>query len=87
MKRKVLLLTWYGNNNYGTSLQAYSLKTIIENPEITNLDISKNINFNAECEILPHTPNRMKKRFHKIRKLFELKVYKEKWHQLKNKKK
>ena len=39
MKRKVLLLTWYGNNNYGTSLQAYSLKTIIENPEITNLDI------------------------------------------------
>lgn len=86
MKRKVLLLTWYGNNNYGTSLQAYSLKTIIENPEITNLDISKNINFNAECEILPHTPNRMKKRFHKIRKLFELKVYKEKWNQLQDKK-
>lgn len=37
--KKVLLATWYENHNYGTALQAYALKSIIENPKITEIEL------------------------------------------------
>lgn len=38
--KKVALMTWYDNENYGTALQAFSLQSIINNY--------------AECEIVPY---------------------------------
>lgn len=53
--KKVLLATWYENHNYGTALQAYALKSIIENPKITEIELDF-ADENAVCEILPHKP-------------------------------
>lgn len=71
--KKILLVTWYDNNNYGTVLQAYSLKTVIENPCVTGL--IQNLNFRQyKCELLPHEPERRTKGS-KWSKVFSLKAY------------
>ena len=31
MKKKIAIITWLGQGNYGTTLQAYALKEFIEN--------------------------------------------------------
>ena len=82
--KKVLLLTWYENNNYGTSLQASALRSIICDPQITGL-ISKSIE-KSECDILRHQPERQvsKSKFKKIVKIFQLKNYLMKYSQIKD---
>lgn len=72
--KKILIVTWYDNNNYGTVLQAYSLKTVIEDPCITGL--TENLkSWQYKCELLPHKPERMRKGS-KWSKLFCPKAYK-----------
>lgn len=70
---RVLLVTWYRNYNYGTALQAYALKSIIENPSITGF-ISKAEVRNCKCELLPHVPCPQRKKG-KWKKLFIPKTY------------
>mgnify|MGYP005790707793 FL=1 len=64
--KKVLLVTWYANYNYGTALQAYALKTIVENPSITGL-IKTPESWEYTCYFLPHTPERRKRKNRLIR--------------------
>lgn len=82
--KKLLLLTWYENNNYGTSLQASSLSSIICNPQITGL-ISKSTE-KFECDILRHHPERQeqKSKIGKIVKVFQPKNYLMKYSQIKD---
>lgn len=82
--KKVLLLTWYDNNNYGTSLQASSLRSIICDPQITGL-VSKTTE-NFECDILRHQPERQdqKSKLGKIVKVFQPKNYLMKYSQIKD---
>ncbi|WP_162613183.1 polysaccharide pyruvyl transferase family protein [Lachnoclostridium sp. An169] len=58
--KKILLVTWYENNNYGTALQAYALKSIIEKPMITGLDLNVAMQ-ECICDILPHKPEKQRK--------------------------
>lgn len=71
--KNVLLLTWYDNQNYGTALQAWALKSIIESPEITGLDFT--CNEKANCSILPHIPQPTVQKSNKFLKLFSIKSY------------
>ena len=82
--KKLLLLTWYENNNYGTSLQASSLSSIICDPQITGL-ISKSTE-KFECDILRHHPERQeqKSKIGKIVKVFQPKNYLMKYSQIKD---
>lgn len=64
--KKVLLVTWYANYNYGTALQAYALKTVVENPSITGL-IQAPKSWEYTCYFLPHTPERRKRKNRLIR--------------------
>lgn len=57
--KKILLVTWYANYNYGTALQAYALKSVIEDPSITGL-MEKPQDWHYKCDLLPHTPCRRK---------------------------
>lgn len=62
---RALLVTWYSNYNYGTVLQAYALKSVIEDPSITGL-IEKPYSWNYRwicCRIClaPEKRNRWKK--------------------------
>ena len=63
--KKALLITWYNGTNYGTLLQAYCLKKILENPEITELPSSKGCNFNLDVSLLSYIPGIEKKSFFK----------------------
>lgn len=84
--KKLLLLTWYENNNYGTSLQAYSLKKVIENPSCTGLTKNMDISGGVNCTILRHSPERSVSKFAKLKKLFLLSAYLQKIEQLQDKK-
>lgn len=64
--KKVLLVTWYANYNYGTALQAYALKTVVENPSITGL-IKTPKSWEYTCYFLPHIPERRKRKNRLIR--------------------
>lgn len=81
--KKVLLLTWYDNQNYGTALQAWALKSVIESPDITGLN-KINIEETA-CVILPHSPERDIDIKKKLKKVFSLKSYSMKIEQLRDK--
>ena len=81
--KKVLLLTWYDNQNYGTSLQASSLSSIIKSPEITGLNYE--LTDAWDCELLRHRPVRSVSKSRKLLKIFSLKTYKNKWGQLRDK--
>lgn len=84
--KKLLLLTWYENNNYGTSLQAYSLKKVIENPFCTGL-VDKLDSFdNISCILLRHKPERKISKVTKIKKVFSLKAYLQKIEQIQDRK-
>lgn len=80
--KNVLLVTWYDNNNYGTSLQASSLCSIICNPQITGLKYEAAEKY--ECDILRHQPTRKVRKFMKIVKLFRPKTYFMKYSQMKD---
>ena len=80
--KKVLLLTWYDNNNYGTSLQASSLYSIIRDPEIAGLVGKSDEKF--ECDILRHQPIRKESKGKKIIKIFQLRTYLMKYSQIKD---
>lgn len=56
--KKILLVTWYENNNYGTALQAYALKSIIEKTMLTRLNLNI-VQQECLCDILPHKPDMM----------------------------
>ena len=73
--KKLLLLTWYENNNYGTSLQAYALKTVIENPLCTGLMNDTDSLDSVSCVLLRHRPERMVSKVEKIKKVFSLEAY------------
>lgn len=81
---RALLVTWYSNYNYGTVLQAYALKSVIEDPSITGL-IEKSYSWNYRCELLPHMPCPRKKR-NRWKKLFVPGTYISKLNQLRDKK-
>lgn len=81
--KRILLVTWYENNNYGTALQAYALKSIIENPAITELPLEF-ITQNSLCDILPHRPERQRKN-NTLKKMFSLHLYSSKIQQLRDK--
>ena len=84
--KKLLLLTWYDNNNYGTSLQAFALKTILEEPSCTGL-IEKSVsNEMKKCIILRHRPERQKSVWNKVRKVVSPKAYIQKIEQYKDRK-
>lgn len=57
-KNRILLLTWFNNNNYGSLLQATALQDIINNKNIS--DKIKLEGF--ECKILNYEPNPMSKK-------------------------
>ena len=76
----VLLVTWYENNNYGTSLQAYSLKAVIEDPSVTGL-VNADDSMKRKCELLPHNPCGHS-RSSKLEKLFSPHAYVQKLQQL-----
>lgn len=80
---KFLLVTWYDNNNYGTSLQVYSLKKILENPNLVypkNRNLSKN-----EVFLLKHIPNRRFNLKLKIKHATSIKFYQDKIKKIKDK--
>lgn len=83
--KKILLVTWYENNNYGTALQAYALKSIIEKPMITGLDLNVAIQ-ECICDILPHKPGKQTKKKNRFSKLFSLHSYLLKLQQIQDKK-
>ena len=77
--KKILLLTWSQNQNYGTALQAYACKSVLEDPFLSGE--CKN-----QCDILLHSST---KRFRLITKIFHAfspHSYVNKIHQYKNKK-
>lgn len=80
--KRVLLLTWYDNNNYGTSLQASSLYSIIRNPKIAGLTYK--LDEKLECDILRHQPTRKESKVKKILKIFKPKTYLMKYSQIKD---
>lgn len=80
--KKVLLLTWYDNHNYGTSLQASSLCSVIREPGITGLEYSLSEKY--ECDILRHQPTRKISKVKKMSKLFLPRTYLMKYGQLKD---
>ena len=84
--KKALIVTWYKNYNYGTALQACSLKKVLENSQLTNLENSKNINFDIQCYFLPHIPQKKLNLTRKIKKIFNINAYKEKIRQYQDKK-
>lgn len=77
--KKVLLATWYENHNYGTALQAYSLKSIIQNPSIANLGTTGGMM--RVCDLLPHRPIRRKMAGRKFSKVLSPHAYLEKMQQ------
>ena len=81
--KRILLVTWYENNNYGTALQAYALKSIIENPEVTELPLDRTMQ-RSLCEILPHRPERQRKN-NRLKKLFSIHLYLSKIQQFRDK--
>ena len=83
--KKALIMTWYKNYNYGTALQAYSLKKVLENPEITKLKNAKDINFDMQCYFLPHIPKKKLYLKRKIKKIFSIYAYREKFRQYQDK--
>ena len=80
--KKILLLTWYDNQNYGTSLQANSLCSIIETPSITGLNY--NLNSKWRCDVLKHRPIRQVSKIRRLLKLFSIKTYRNKIGQIKD---
>lgn len=76
--KKALIVTWYNNYNYGTALQACSLKKVLENPKCTRLEAAQNCEFNLECSFLPHRAKKKLNLARKIKKIFKLSAYKEK---------
>lgn len=80
--KKILLLTWYDNQNYGTSLQANSLCSIIETPSITGLNY--NLNTKWRCDVLKHRPIRQVSKIRRLLKLFSIKTYRNKIGQIKD---
>lgn len=76
---RILLATWYENHNYGTALQAYSLKSIIQNPSITNLGATDGVM--RICDVLPHRPIRRKMVGRKFSKMLSPHAYLEKMQQ------
>lgn len=76
--KKALIVTWYNNYNYGTALQACSLKKVLENPKCTRLEVAQNCEFNLECSFLPHRAKKKLNLGRKIKKIFKLSAYKEK---------
>ena len=82
--KKILLVTWYENNNYGTALQAYALKSVIEKPIITGLDLSVTMQ-ECICDILPHKPKKQRKN-NRFSKLFSPHSYLLKLQQIQDKK-
>lgn len=76
--KKALIVTWYNNYNYGTALQACSLKKVLENPKCTGLESAKDCEFNLECSFLPHRAKKKLNLGRKIKKIFKLSAYKEK---------
>lgn len=82
--KKILLVTWYENNNYGTALQAYALKSIIEKPMITGLHLNIAMQ-ECTCDILPHKPEKQRKN-NRFRKLFSPHSYLLKLQQIQDKK-
>lgn len=68
--KKALLITWTDGCNYGTILQCYCLKNILENPSIVELDGSNNIMFNIKVNVLNY------KNVNKNKKSFKMKLKK-----------
>ena len=85
MKKRVLLATWYKNYNYGTALQAYALKKVIEEPASTGLCDRNWKQGTIVCEFLPHTPIREKNQKGKWKKIFSIAFFKMKLQQYKDK--
>lgn len=56
--KKALLLTWHDGCNYGTFLQCYCLKKIIEDPSIVNLPFKGKIQYNIEVRVLNYNENK-----------------------------
>ena len=83
--KKILLLTWYDNNNYGTSLQAFALKSVVENPNCTGLMDIEGYE-KSECVILRHKPEVKKSLENKLKKVFSPKSYLKKIEQYNDKK-
>ena len=71
--KKALIVTWYNNYNYGTALQACSLKKVLENPKCTRLEVAQNCEFNLECSFLPHRAKKKLNLGRKIKKIFRFK--------------
>lgn len=84
--KKALIMTWYKNYNYGTALQACSLKKVLENPKLTGLKNAENVDFELECYFLPHIPKKKLYLKRKIKKIFSVSAYKEKFRQYQDKK-
>lgn len=84
--KKLLLLTWYENNNYGTSLQAYSLKKVIEDPLCTGLLKDTDKLDIVTCTFLRHKPERKTERGIKIKKIFSPRAYLQKIEQFEDRK-
>lgn len=82
--KKILLVTWYENKNYGTALQAYALKSVIENPKITGLNLNEPIP-KCTCDILPHKPERQRRKNNIFSKLLSLHSYVMKIQQIRDK--
>lgn len=86
MRKRVLLATWYQNHNYGTALQAYALKKVIEQPQVTGIYMDAYKDIEIECDLLPHTPVREKKKTNRWKKIFSTSFYQMKVQQYKDKK-
>ena len=83
--KKILLLTWYKNYNYGTALQAYSLQKVIKDSKITG--INTNDQYLAdECYLLPYMPKRKTSMIHKMKKALMFSTYVKKWEQRRDRK-
>ena len=82
--KKILLVTWYENNNYGTALQAYALKSIIEKTMLTRLNLNI-VQQECLCDILPHKPEKQRKN-NRFSKLFSPHSYFLKLQQIQDKK-
>lgn len=80
--KQVLLATWYENHNYGTALQAFSLKEVIENPAASGIALDSP-HQSCSCRLLPHKPVRQKKS--RLSKLLSIKTYFNKMGQLRDK--
>ncbi|OUP08475.1 polysaccharide pyruvyl transferase family protein [Collinsella sp. An2] len=80
--KQVLLATWYENHNYGTALQAFSLKEVIEHPTASGIALGST-HQSCSCKLLPHKPVRQKR--NRLSKLLSTKTYFNKIGQMRDK--